>query len=107
MRRKVLYKHLGETYMHAHEQDWYATSPKYQNNDYVIGLAEAVRKASEEIKTGLADESLITKLANKCQEYLDKKQQKYLQRQSLFKQKGQNRDRSDQNGQLTEIVRLS
>ena len=92
--------------MYAHESRSYAESPKYQNKDYVIGLAEAVRKASEEIRTGLDDESLITKLANKCQEYLDKTQQKYLQGKSLFKQKHHNSDRSDQNGQLIEIVRF-
>ena len=104
MRRKVLYKHLGKTYMDAHKDHWYAESPKYQNKDYVIGLAEAVRKASEEIRTGLDDESLITKLANKCKEYLHRRQQKYLKDQSLFKQKHQNSDRSEQNGQLIEIV---
>ena len=104
IRRGVLVKHFGTTY--EYDDNWRDESLNYQNKGYVIGLAEALRKASEEIKTGLDDGSLITKLANKCREYLDKRQQKYLKGQSLFKQNHQNSDRSDQHGQLIEIVRF-
>ena len=65
-----------------------------------MGLAEAVRKASEEIKTGLDDGSLIAKLASKCHKKTEKAQQ-HLEGQSLFRQKRQNSDRADKMGQLS------